>query len=85
MQQPAFDACREQHRTWSLATALEFTEWIDQQVQADPWSDPTHGIHQAHAFRRPVWYFAFDDHQVEVRTLVLVAAHIGSEQNDAGG
>ena len=84
MQDLTFAACLEQHRAGNLATPLEFTQGVNQQVQAHPWSQSTDGIHQAHVFGRPVRYFPFDDHQVEVRTLVSHAERVGSEENDAG-
>ncbi len=85
MQHLAFDACLEQHRAGNLSTPLVFTQRVNQQVQANPWGNPADGIHQAHVFRRPILHFPFDDHQIQVRTLVGRAARVGPEQDDAGG
>jgi hypothetical protein len=83
MQHLTFDACLEQHRAGNLPTPLVFTQRVNQQVQANPWSNPADGIHQAHVFCRPIRHFPFDDHQVEVRTFVGCAARVGPEQDDA--
>ena len=85
MQHLTFAACLEQYRARNLPTPLVFTQRVNQQVQANPWSNPADGVHQAHVFGHPIRNFPFDDHKVEVRTLVGRAARVGPEQDDAGG
>lgn len=84
MKHLTFAACLEQHRAGNLAMQFVFAQRVNQHIQANPRSNPTHGIHQAHVFCRIFWHFPLKNHQIEARTLIGGAACIGSEHDEAG-